>query len=210
MSPDAGDPAEAVGPDAASAEAVGPDAGELIRESVAALGALLAQDTLDAIARAVRTIADALRAGGKVLLFGNGGSASDATHIAAEFLGRFQRERAPQPAVALGDNTAAVTAIANDYGFEHVFARQLHGLAAAGDVAIAISTSGRSRNVLAGAAAARELGLQTIALTGGDGGELARAVDVAIVVPAQATARIQEAHILIGHVLCELVEREIA
>jgi D-sedoheptulose 7-phosphate isomerase len=185
------------------------DAAELIRESIAASEALLEDETLDAIARATRSIVDALREDHKLLLFGNGGSASDATHIAAEFLGRFQGERRSLPAIALADNTSAVTAIANDFGFEHVFARQLHGLADAGDVAIAISTSGRSRNVLAGVAAARELGLRTIALTGAGGGELAGAVDVAIAVRASQTARIQEAHILIAHVLCELVEREI-
>ena len=185
------------------------DAAELIRESIVAHEALLADELLAAIGEAADAIADALRSGHKVLLFGNGGSASDATHIAAEFLGRFQRERDPLPALALSDNTSAVTAIANDFGFEHVFARQLRGLAVRGDVAIAISTSGRSPNVLAGAAAARELGLRTIALTGADGGELANAVDIAIAVRASKTARIQEGHILIAHVVCDLVERAI-
>jgi D-sedoheptulose 7-phosphate isomerase len=185
------------------------DARELIRASISAHEALLAEEPLEAIARAAEAIAEALRAGHKLLLFGNGGSASDATHIAAEFLGRFQRERRSLPAIALSDNTSAITAIANDFGFEHVFARQLRGLGAPGDIAMAISTSGRSANVLAGAAAAGALGLRTIALTGAGGGELAAAVDIAIAVPATETARVQEAHILIAHVLCELVEREI-
>jgi len=185
-------------------------AAEVIRDSIAAQEAFLEEGSLAAIGRAADLIGEALRGGNKILLFGNGGSAADATHVAAEFLGRFQHERRPLPALALCDNTAALTAIANDYGFEHVFARQLRGLAVAGDVAIAISTSGRSPNVLAAVAAARELGLGTIALTGGDGGELAAAVDVGIGVPATVTARIQEGHMLVAHVLCEIVEREIA
>jgi D-sedoheptulose 7-phosphate isomerase len=193
-----------------AAEQMSADARELIRESIAAHEALLADETLAAIASAAEEIAGALRGGCKLLLFGNGGSASDATHIAAEFLGRFQRERAPLPAIALSDNASALTAIANDYGFEHVFARQLRGLGREGDVALAISTSGHSANVLAGVRAAQELGMRTVALTGAGGGELARAADVAIVVPSGVTARIQEAHILIAHVLCELVERETA
>lgn len=185
------------------------DASELIRESIAVHEELLADGPLEAIAHAVRVIADALRAGNKVLLCGNGGSASDATHIAAEFLGRFQRERRPLPAIALSDNVSAVTAIANDFSYEQVFERQLRGLAVAGDVAIAISTSGRSPNVLAAVAAARELDVRTIAFTGAEGSALAGAVDVAITVPASKTARVQEGHILIAHVICELVEREI-
>jgi len=183
------------------------DAAELIRESIAAHETLLADEPLAAIGEAAAVITNALRTGHKVLLFGNGGSASDATHIAAEFLGRFQRERRPLPAIALSDNTSALTAIANDYGFEQVFARQLRGLASPGDVAIAISTSGRSANVLEGVAAARELDLRTIALTGAHGGELAGAVDIALVVGGSTTARIQECHILIAHVVCDLVER---
>jgi D-sedoheptulose 7-phosphate isomerase len=186
------------------------DPASLIRESIATQQALLSEKTLASITQAAEAISRALRAGNKVLLFGNGGSASDATHIAAEFLGRFQRERRPLPAIALADNASALTAIANDFGFEQVFERQLRGLAAAGDVAIAISTSGRSPNVLAAAAAARELGLRTIALTAAGSGELAGAVDIAIAVPAAETARVQEAHILIAHVICDLVEHEIA
>jgi D-sedoheptulose 7-phosphate isomerase len=154
-------------------------------------------------------IAAALREGGKLLLFGNGGSAADAQHIAAELLGRFLLDRPALPAVALADNSAALTAIANDYGYADVFARQVTGLGAPGDVALAISTSGDSANVLTGVAAARALGMGTIGLTGAGGGRLAAAVDVCIAVPADETPRIQEAHTVVGHVLCELVEREL-
>jgi D-sedoheptulose 7-phosphate isomerase len=180
-----------------------------IRESIAAQQRLLDDECLGALVRAANLISDSLQRGGKLLLFGNGGSASDAAHIAAEFVGRFQRDRRALPAISLSDNLSTLTAIANDFGFEHVFARQLRGLGAAGDVAIAISTSGASANVLAGVEAARELGVATIGLTGGDGGALADAVDLCLRVPADNTARIQEGHILIAHVLCELTERQI-
>lgn len=184
-------------------------AAEAIRESIAAHQRLLDEECLEALVMAANAISDSLQRGGKLLLFGNGGSASDAAHIAAEFVGRFQRDRRALPAISLCDNQSAVTAIANDFGFEHVFARQLRGLAAGGDVAIAISTSGSSSNVLAAVETARELGVVTIGLTGGDGGPLADAVDLCVRVPADSTARIQEGHILIAHVLCELTERQI-
>jgi D-sedoheptulose 7-phosphate isomerase len=141
-----------------------------------------------------------------VLLFGNGGSATDAAHIAAEFVGRYKRERAPLPAIALATDIAAITCIANDYGFEALFARQVQAHGRQGDVAIAISTSGNSPNVLKGVEAAKGLGLTTIAWTGGSGGKLAGMVDYAFVVPSTLTARIQESHITLGHVLCELIE----
>jgi D-sedoheptulose 7-phosphate isomerase len=169
----------------------------------------IAVEQVDAIGRAGETIVAALRQGNKLLLFGNGGSAADAQHLAAEFVGRYVSERSPLAAVALTTDTSALTAIGNDYGFEQVFARQIRALGRRGDVAIAISTSGRSRNVILGVEAAREAGLATIALTGGDGGELAPIVDVAIVVPSSTTARIQECHITIGHVLCEYVDGEL-
>jgi phosphoheptose isomerase len=158
------------------------------------------------INRAGHAIAAALSNGGKVLLFGNGGSAADAQHIAAEFVGRFAQDRAPLPALALTTDTAALTAIGNDYGFAHIFARQLQALGRPGDVAVAISTSGRSPNVLAGVTTAREQALTTIALTGGEGGLLAGLTDISIVVPSGSTARIQECHLTIGHILCEMVE----
>jgi D-sedoheptulose 7-phosphate isomerase len=163
-----------------------------------------------ALERAVDLTAEALAAGRKVLLFGNGGSAADAQHIAAEFVGRFLRERRALPAIALTTDTSALTAIANDYGYDDVFARQVRALAAPGDVALAISTSGRSPSVLRAVETCRELSVATVGLTGGDGGPLAGMVDVSLRVSASTlSARIQETHILIGHVICELVERRL-
>ena len=159
---------------------------------------------------AIDLIAGALRGGRKLLLFGNGGSAADAQHIAAEFVGRFLRERRPLPAIALTTDTSALTAIGNDYGFDDVFARQVRALGVRGDVALAISTSGRSPNVLRAVEAARDGGLKVVALTGGDGGALAAAADVSLRVSASTlSARIQETHILIGHVICELVDQRL-
>jgi len=159
---------------------------------------------------AIDLIAGALRDGRKLLLFGNGGSAADAQHIAAEFVGRFLRERRPLPAIALTTDTSALTAIGNDYGFDDVFARQVRALGVRGDVALAISTSGRSPNVLRAVEAARDGGLKVVALTGGDGGALAAAADVSLRVSASTlSARIQETHILIGHVICELVDQRL-
>lgn len=166
----------------------------------------LVEECTDRIVEASDAIVTALQQGGKVLLFGNGGSAADAQHIAAEFVGRFAQERAPLPAIALTTDTSALTAIGNDYGFEHIFARQVLALGKAPDVAIAISTSGESRNVLAGVQAAHDKGMTTIGLTGRRGGALARAVNTPIIVPSTVTSRIQECHITIGHILCELVE----
>lgn len=165
-----------------------------------------ARDQADRIVQVAQLIGGAFQAGHKVLLFGNGGSSTDAAHIAAEFVGRYKRERAPLPAIALATDIAAITCIANDYGFEELFARQVRAHGQRGDVAIAISTSGNSPNVLKGVEAAKALGLTTIAWTGGTGGKLADMVDYAFVVPSTLTARIQESHITLGHVLCELIE----
>lgn len=176
-----------------------------IRESALVYEAL-ACDGAEAIAQAGDCIATALAAGGRLLVFGNGGSAAEALHIADELVGRYQRSRPALPALALCANAADLTAIANDSGFEQVFARQIEAHGRVGDVALAISTSGRSRNVLLAVQRARERGLETIALTGGDGGELVACADRAIVVPSAVTARIQEAHTAIGHILCEFVE----
>jgi D-sedoheptulose 7-phosphate isomerase len=160
--------------------------------------------------RAVGLIADALGGGHKVLLFGNGGSAADAQHIAAEFVGRMLRDRRAFPAIALTTDTSALTAIANDLGYDEVFARQVLALGRAGDVAIALSTSGNSASVLQAASACRSLGVRLIGLTGGDGGKLAGMVDVHLGVSAsKLSPRVQETHILVGHVLCELVERRL-
>ncbi|TKB79549.1 MAG: SIS domain-containing protein [Nitrospira sp.] len=162
----------------------------------------------DRIVTVATLIVQAFREGHKVLLFGNGGSATDASHIAAEFVGRYHRSRAPLPAIALGADQAALTCIANDWEYAEIFARQLRALGQKGDVAIAISTSGNSPNVLRAAEAARELDLVTVAWTGGKGGKLAGLVDHPFVVPSTVTARIQESHITLGHVLCEMVEEE--
>lgn len=149
----------------------------------------------------------ALRGGGKLLLMGNGGSAADCQHLAAEFTGRFQRERRPLAALALTTDTSALTCIGNDYGFDQVFARQLAGLARRGDCVIAISTSGQSPNVLRALEQARALGLTCIGLSGRDGGGMKALCELCLVVPHTDTARIQEAHIFIGHSWCALVEQ---
>ena len=181
----------------------------IFEASTKAKDVFLAECVAD-LERAIDLIAGALRDGRKLLLFGNGGSAADAQHIAAEFLGRFLRERKPLPAIALTTDTSALTAIGNDYGFDDVFARQVRALGARGDVAIAISTSGKSPNVLRAVQTARDAGLKVVALTGGDGGALATAADVTLRVSASTlSARIQETHILVGHVICELVDQRL-
>lgn len=163
----------------------------------------------DRIVEVAKLIAAAFREGHKVLLFGNGGSATDAAHIAAEFVGRYKRERAPLPAMALATDIAAITCIANDYGYEELFARQVRAHGQKGDLAIAISTSGNSPNVLKGVEAAKSSGLTTVGWTGGTGGKLAAMVDFPFVVPSKVTARIQESHMTLGHVLCELTEEQL-
>ena len=153
-----------------------------------------------------RRMAEVLRGGGKLLFFGNGGSAADAQHLAAEFVNRFLLDRGPLAALALTTDTSALTSIGNDLGFDQIFARQVEALGRPGDLVVAISTSGNSLNVLRGVEAARRLGCATVGLTGGSGGLLAQAVEEAFVVPSAETPRIQEAHITLGHVLCALVE----
>jgi len=177
----------------------------LLEES-ARVKRVLAESHAEAIARAAARVAECFRAGGRALLFGNGGSAADALHIAAEWCGRLGRERPGLPALALGANPSELTAIANDYGFERVFARLVEAHGRPGDVAIALSTSGDSANVLAAVDEARVRGLATLALVGKGGGKLAGRVELAVVVPSDDTQRIQEAHIAIGHALAELVE----
>jgi len=167
----------------------------------------LADECLSALTVAADALVEAYRAGHKAIFFGNGGSAADAQHLAAEFVGRYLRERRALPALALNANSSALTAIGNDYGYDTVFARQLEALAAPGDVAVAISTSGNSPSVIEGVKAARRIGLFTIGLTGASGGRLQSLVDAAIAVPSDETPRIQECHILIGHALCDVVER---
>ena len=180
-----------------------------IESSIEVHGRLL-EACLPAMTAAAGALIAAFRSGHKALFFGNGGSAADAQHLAAEFLGRYLRERRPLPAVALHTNASAVTAIANDYGYEHVFSRQLQALATAGDVAVGISTSGNSQNILEALTVARQMGVYTIGLTGASGGRMRELVDVLIAAPSNETPRIQECHILVGHALCDAVEQAIA
>jgi D-sedoheptulose 7-phosphate isomerase len=160
----------------------------------------------EVVVSAAHLLADTLKGGGKILIFGNGGSAADAQHIAAEFVNRFQVERPPLAALALTTDTSVLTSIANDYAFTEVFAKQVRALGRSGDAALGISTSGASHNVIAALEAAQELGLRTLALSGGEGGPLAARAEVAIIVPSRNTPRIQEVHITVGHVLCDLVD----
>ena len=166
-------------------------------------------DTLsDKILDAIQRTRTCLQNGGKILLMGNGGSAGDAQHIAAEFIGRYKKERRPVAAIALTVDSSILTCVGNDYGYDAVFSRQVEGLAKKEDVIIAISTSGNSENVIRGVEKAREIGAQTIGLLGNEGGKLKDKVDLAIVVPSSDTARIQEAHITIGHIICEILDEE--
>jgi D-sedoheptulose 7-phosphate isomerase len=169
---------------------------------------------LPQLAGALRAAADlvisALRGGNRVFFCGNGGSAADSQHLAAELLGKFLLERAPLPAIALTVDTSALTAIGNDYGYDQVFARQLRGLGRAGDVIVGLSTSGKSRNVVEAFVAAREIGIVTIGLTGEGESAMTSVSDLAVRVPATSTPRIQEMHIAFGHALCQLVEAEVS
>ena len=178
---------------------------EAVAESVS-LKQRFAAEQGEAVVAAARRLTEALKNGGKILLFGNGGSAADAQHLAAEFVNRFQVERPPLAALALTTDTSILTAVANDYDFRQVFAKQVRALGRPGDLAIGLSTSGNSPNVVEGLKAARALGLGTLALSGRDGGPVAAAAELALVVPSRNTARIQEVHITIGHVLCDLVD----
>jgi D-sedoheptulose 7-phosphate isomerase len=170
----------------------------------------VAQDCGERIVDAAVLIAQSLRSGGKLLFFGNGGSAADAQHLAAEFVGRFVIERDALPAIALTTDSSILTAVGNDYGFDQVFSRQVQALGQVGDVAVGISTSGNSPNVLTAIQLARKQGLKTIGLAGKDGGFLAKCVDISITVASTNAARVQECHITIGHILCELVESELS
>lgn len=183
---------------------------ELVRrrlaESIASKQAMLSSACVEQAADVADRIAAALAAGRKVIFFGNGGSASDASHLAGELLGRFAYDRPALASVCLSDHTAALTAIGNDYDYGEVFARQVRGLGAAGDVAVGLTTSGSSENVVRALEAARSLGLVTVALTGADGGKVAAVADVCIRVPTSDTPRVQEACLHLGHTICELVE----
>lgn len=164
------------------------------------------QNLTDLIEQACSIVTTCIQAGHKVIIFGNGGSAADAQHIAAEFTGRFVKERRSLPAIALTTDTSALTAIANDYGYERIFDRQVEGLAVAGDVLIGISTSGNSLNVINALKTGKEIGCINIGFSGRDGGEMNHYCNINLVIPSDITARIQEMHILIGHIICDAVD----
>ena len=177
----------------------------VLRESIAVKRAVL-ESQVDATARVADVMIGAIRRGGRVFFFGNGGSAGDSQHLAGELLGRFLHDRPALAGQALTTDTSTLTAVANDYSYADVFARQIEGLGRRGDVAVGITTSGNSPNVVKALRRAKVLGLTTVAMTGGTGGQAARVADYAIVVPSSSTPRIQESHITLGHAICELVE----
>ncbi len=168
------------------------------------------QDSVELLEEMAGLLIESLRAGGKILVFGNGGSAADAQHIAGELLGRFRRERRAFAVLALSTDTSTITAIGNDYSFEKIFSRQVEGLIRPGDVAWALTTSGNSANVVLGLQTAKKLRAKTIAFSGGDGGKAAQLADLCLVIPANHTPRIQEAHQLAYHILCDLTESALA
>lgn len=181
-----------------------------ISDSVTTKQAILGNEPLLArIAEVASACVEVYRKGRKTLLAGNGGSAADAQHIAAELVGRYGFDRPSLPSLALTTDTSALTAIGNDYGYDKVFSRQLEGMAQEGDLFIGISTSGNSRNIVEAFVSAKKRGVTTVALVGRDGGMMGQMADYAIVVPSESTPRIQESHILIGHILCDIIEKEI-
>lgn len=166
------------------------------------------RENSDKLEKVAVIIVDALRAGKKILICGNGGSAADSQHIAAEFIGRFQKERQALAAIALNTDTSILTALSNDYGFDVIFSRQVEALGNQGDIFLGISTSGNSRNVVKAMEVAKQRGMATMALTGQGGGKLGEIADIFLAVPSNITARIQESHIIMAHVICELVEEQ--
>jgi D-sedoheptulose 7-phosphate isomerase len=180
----------------------------IIKNSISLKESILKSEVAS-IEKAARTMIDSLNAGGKILVFGNGGSAADSQHIVAELVGRFKKERRALPAIALTANTSTLTAIANGYGYDATFARQVEALGKKGDIAFGISTSGNSKNVIEAIRKAKSIGLKTIGLLGCDGGKLKNLCNIAIVAGSKDTPRAQESHIMIGHIICELIEDEI-
>ncbi|HOX55247.1 MAG: D-sedoheptulose 7-phosphate isomerase [Candidatus Omnitrophica bacterium] len=180
----------------------------IIKDSIAVKESII-KNNIDEIVKIAEIAIDCLKNGNKIILFGNGGSAADSQHIAAELVGRFQKERGGLAAIALTTNSSIITAIGNDYGFDEIFSRQIEAIAKKGDLVIGISTSGKAKNVIAGINKAKEMGIKTVGLTGVDGGLLAKTADVSLIVSSKVTARIQETHITIGHIICELVEKQI-
>lgn len=167
------------------------------------------KENLAKLLEAIKLISQTFEAGNKLLLFGNGGSAADAQHLAAEFVNRYIIDRPPLPAIALTTDTSILTSVSNDVAFNEVFAKQLRALGKEGDVAVGLSTSGNSSSVIRAFEVAKEMGIKTVALTGNDGGVLVKVADIALVVSSTSTPRIQETHILIGHILCEMVEHQL-
>jgi D-sedoheptulose 7-phosphate isomerase len=166
-------------------------------------------ENLPRLTAIIKLIADALENGNKILLFGNGGSAAEAQHLAAEFVNRFLMERPPLPAIALSTDSSILTSIGNDYSFSEIFSKQIVALGKEGDIAIGISTSGNSANVIRAIEVAKEMGIETVALTGNDGGDLAKMANYSLIVPSDSTPCIQEVHMAVGHILCEMVEAQI-
>lgn len=178
---------------------------DLLLESIQVKEELIRSGLSEIVKIAEFTI-DTLKKNGKVILFGNGGSAADCQHIAAELVGRFKKDRTALAAIALTTDTSILTSLSNDYGYEIVFAKQIEALGQKNDIAIGISTSGKAKNVACGIKQAKKMGIKTVALTGGDGGELAKLADLSLIIHSSITARIQEAHITVGHIICELIE----
>jgi D-sedoheptulose 7-phosphate isomerase len=167
------------------------------------------KDNLPKLLDMIKLIAHAFEAGNKLFLFGNGGSAADAQHLAAELVNRYVMDRPPLPAIALTTDTSILTSISNDFSFNEIFAKQLKALGKEGDVAFGISTSGNSSNIIKAFEVAKEMRMKTVALTGNDGGAIAKMADISLIVPSTSTPRIQEVHILVGHILCEMVEHSL-
>lgn len=181
---------------------------DILLESIQVKEEIL-RNQVDSILQIAVLMIDCLKKDGKVIVFGNGGSASDSQHIAAELVGRFKKDRSALAGIALTTNTSIITSLANDYGYDVVFSRQVEALGKKNDVVLGISTSGKAKNVALGIKQAKKMGIKTVALSGGDGGEIVKLADVSLVVPSKVTARIQEAHITIAHIICEMIEQEL-
>ncbi|MDD5116064.1 MAG: D-sedoheptulose 7-phosphate isomerase [Candidatus Omnitrophica bacterium] len=181
---------------------------DILLESIQVKEEIL-RNQIESIFEIAQLMIDCLKKDGKVIVFGNGGSAGDSQHIAAELVGRFKRDRSALAGIALTTNTSVLTSLANDYGYDVVFARQVEALGKKNDVVIAISTSGKAKSVALGIKQAKKMGIKTVALSGGDGGEIVKLADVSLLVPSKITARIQEAHITIAHIICEMIEQEL-
>jgi len=181
---------------------------DILLESIQVKEEIL-RNQIGQIVEIAQLMIDCLKKDGKVIVFGNGGSASDSQHIAAELVGRFKKDRSALAGIALTTNTSVLTSLANDYGFDVVFSRQVEALGKKNDVVLAISTSGKAKNVALGIKQAKKMGIKTVALSGGDGGDIVKLADVSLLVPSKITARIQEAHITIAHIICEMIEQEL-